>query len=215
MFTVSELSEHARTPVSSIKYYLREALLQPGNLEAEHRAFYDHAHVRRLLLIQALRDVAGLPIPAIRDICKQLDGERGRDLARVVGCVIDALGRREAGSAPAHARREVVRMLAANGVHVRRHAKSVTDLADALVGLRQVLGTELPASVFEPYLDAMCRLATRDFKANKHLVSDASSAAFGATLATVLWEPILLLLRRIAFEHVAVKTFHPRKPRRG
>jgi hypothetical protein len=59
----------------------------------------------------------------------------------------------------------------------------------------------------------MCALAERDFEENKHLVRDAASAALGATFGTVLWEPILILLRRIAHEHVAAKTFGTERPR--
>ena len=92
--------------------------------------------------------------------------------------------------------------------------EAVVDLADALVGLRHTLGPDISASVFVPYLEAMCALAEKDFETNKHLVTDAASAAVGATLGTVLWEPILLLLRRIAHEHVAVRTFG-RKGTRG
>ncbi len=209
-FTVSELAERSRTPLSSIKFYLREGLLPAGDLEASHRAFYGDLHVRRLDLIRVLREVAGLAVPAIRDICKLLDGEGGRDLSKVIAHVIDALGRRGSlatGREAAAARREVFDMLDERGVHVRRSAKAVVDLADALVGLRRTLGSDVPVEALAPYLDAMCALAERDFEENRHLARDAASAALGATFGTVLWEPILILLRRIAHEHVAVKTF--------
>lgn len=216
-FTVSELAERSKTPVSSIKFYLREDLLPPGDLGASHRAFYGEPHVRRLRLIQVLREVAGLAVPAIRDICKLLDAEGGRDLSRVVAHVIDALGRREPlaseGEAVA-ARREVLEMLEARGIRVRRNAKAVVDLADALVGLRRTLGADFSATAFVPYLEAMRALAESDFAANGHLATDAASAAVGATLATVLWEPVLLLLRRIAHEHAAAQMFGPGRKRK-
>jgi DNA-binding transcriptional MerR regulator len=215
--TVSDLAKRSKTPISSIKFYLREGLLPAGNPEASHRAFYSDAHVRRLYLIQVLRDVAGLAIPVIRDIGKLLDGEGGNDVSNVIAHVIDALGQREALSAGREAvaaRREVFDILYARGLHVRRNAKAVVDLADALLGLRRTLGCDLSAAAFVPYLDAMCALAEKDFETNQHLVVDAASAALGATFGTVLWEPILLLLRRIAHEHVAVKTFGKHNPRK-
>jgi DNA-binding transcriptional MerR regulator len=220
-FTVSELAERSRTPLSSIKFYLREGLLPAGDLEASHRAFYGELHVRRLDLIRVLRDVAGLTVPAIRDIFTLLDGEGGRDLSSVIARVIDALGRRESlatGRDAVAARREVFDLLHGRGVRVRRNAKAVVDLADALVGLRRTLGSEVPVEAIIPYLDAMCALAEKDFEATRHLVKDAASAALGATYGTVLWEPILILLRRIAHEHVAAKAFGnegPRARRRG
>ncbi len=215
-FMVSELAQRSRTPLSSIKFYLREGLLPTGDLEATRRAFYSDVHVRRLYLIRVLRDVAGLAVPAIREICKLLDGGGERDLSNVIAHVIDALGRRESpasGPEAVAARREVFDLLHGKGVHVRRNAKAVVDLADALLGLRRTLGSDVPAEAFVPYLDAMCALAEKDFEANKHLVADAASAAVGAIFGTVLWEPILILLRRIAHEHVAVKTFGNKKPR--
>jgi DNA-binding transcriptional MerR regulator len=209
-FTVSELAELSETPLSSIKFYLREELLPQGDMTATRRAFYGEAHLHRLRLIKVLREVAGLSVPAIRDICTLLDGEGGRDLSRVIAHVIDALGRRESpttGREAAAARRDVIALLDAKGIRVRRNARAVLDLADALVGLRRTLGPEVSASAFVPYLDAMCSLAARDFEDNQHLVTDAASAALGATYGTVLWEPVLLLLRRIAHEHVAAQVF--------
>lgn len=216
--TVGRLAARSKTPVSSIKFYLREGLVPAGDLEADHRAFYGDTHLRRLYLVKVLREVAGLPIPAIRDICKLLDGESGKDLSTVIAHVIDALGRRGAlatGREAVGARREVYEMLRRRDVHVRRNASAIADLADALLGLRRTFGTNLPAEAFVPYLDAMCSLATRDLEANKHLINDAASAAVGATFGTVLWEPILLLLRRIAHEHVAAMAFGKTKRKQG
>jgi DNA-binding transcriptional MerR regulator len=214
-FTVSALAERSQTPLSSIKFYLREGLLPAGDLGASHRAFYSDVHVRRLQLVRVLRDVAGLTVPAIRDICTLLDGEGGRDLSHVIARVIDALGRRESpttGRDAVAARREVFDLLHGRGVRVRRNAKAVVDLADALVGLRRTLGSDVPVGAIVPYLDAMCALAESDFEETKHLVNDAASAALGATFGTVLWEPILILLRRIAHEHVAAKRFGNKAP---
>jgi Transposase zinc-binding domain len=56
-------------------------------------------------------------------------------------------------------------------------------------------------------------VAEQDFAANGHLVTDAASAGIAATFGTVLWEPILLVLRRIAHEDVSARTFHT-APRR-
>jgi hypothetical protein len=157
-------------------------------------------------------------VPATRDICELLEGEGGRDVAKVIAHVIDALGRRDSlapGREASAARREVFDVLHERGVNVRRNAKAVVDLADALIGLRRTLGSDVPAEAFVPYLDAMCALAKRDFEENRHLVTDAASAALGATFGTVLWEPILILLRRIAHEHIAVKTFADKKHRKS
>jgi DNA-binding transcriptional MerR regulator len=208
-FTVSELAKETGIPVARIKFYLREQLLPAGNLKAQKRAFYEVRHAQRLRLIHTLREVAELGVPAIRDLCKLLDGQAKNDLSSVVLHVIDALGRREPrkkSPAPrelARTKQELSALFQARGMRVRSSARALVDLANALVGLRQLLAAEVPAQALTPYLDAMCALAETDFAAIEHLVSDGPSAGLAATYGTVLWEPVLILLRRIAHESVA------------
>jgi DNA-binding transcriptional MerR regulator len=218
--TVSQLSVAARVPVPRIKFYLREGLLPAGNLRAPGRAFYTTAHVQRLSLIHTLRQVAGLSISAIAELCQLLDAGTAQRLPQLVAHVLDALaarprsGARPASAALTRARGEIRVLLRKRGIRVRPEARAVVDLAHALVGLRATLGAGVSANALEPYLDAMCQLAERDYRANTHLFDDAASAALAAALGTVLWEPVLLLLRRIAHEHVAnAQVRRPRLPR--
>jgi hypothetical protein len=125
----------------------------------------------------------------------------------VIAQVIDALGARSTRARPARAetraRAELLALFAEKGLAVRPRARAVTDLARALAGLRSVIDPELPVAALEPYLTAMCQLAERDFAATAALIRSGPSAALAATLGTVMWEPVLLLLRRLAHEHVA------------
>ena len=218
--TVSELAERSRTSIASIKFYMREGILPSGDLSAEHRAFYGEPHVRRLRAIHALRNVGGLSLLTIGGICRLIDADHGAPVIDIVARTMDALGlrgRRKAASGRkehATACSEVLAFLNARGIWVRRHAAAVEDLAVALVTLRNVIGPEVGAHDFAPYLDAMCSLAERDYKANKDLFANPQTVAEAATLAvvlgTVLWEPVLLLTRRIALEHVAGRKLSPR-----
>jgi DNA-binding transcriptional MerR regulator len=207
-FTVSELAEQTHIPIARIKFYLRERLLPPGDLAAEKRAFYQPRHAQRLRLIHTLREVAGLSVPAIRALCRQLDAPQG-DLTSVILQVIDALGRTESkrsalsARAGGRARRELYAFLHQRGLSVRPDSPALAELARALVGLREVLHSELHARDFAPYLDAMLSLAEHDFASTRHLITDRASAALAATFGSVLYEPVLVLLRRIAHEHVA------------
>ena len=54
---IGELSKAAGVPVPTIKYYLREGLLAPGELTSPNQASYGEAHIRRLRLIRALVDL--------------------------------------------------------------------------------------------------------------------------------------------------------------
>ena len=51
---IAELSRDSGVPVPTIKYYVREGLLPPGELTSPNQAQYDASHLRRLRLIRAL-----------------------------------------------------------------------------------------------------------------------------------------------------------------
>ena len=74
---VSELCDQADTPLSTIKFYIREGLLPAGERTASNQARYDGSHVERLALIRALRDVCGLGLDPIRRVLAALDDPEG------------------------------------------------------------------------------------------------------------------------------------------
>jgi hypothetical protein len=51
--------------VPTIKYYVREGLLPPGQLASPNQTQYDNSHLRRLRLIRALTEVGGLSAPLL------------------------------------------------------------------------------------------------------------------------------------------------------
>lgn len=71
---LKELSARSGVSIASIKYYLREGLLRPGQPVTATRASYDDPHLRRLELIQALRQICGLGIEQIRAVLSLADG---------------------------------------------------------------------------------------------------------------------------------------------
>ena len=54
---ISDLSEATGVPVATVKYYLRERLLHPGEVVSRTQARYDASHVERLTLVRALTEV--------------------------------------------------------------------------------------------------------------------------------------------------------------
>jgi len=75
---VSELAERADVPLATVKYYLREGLLAPGENTGPRRAEYDDAHLRRLRVLRLLREVGGVPVTSLRQIVDALDDEELR-----------------------------------------------------------------------------------------------------------------------------------------
>src|SRR5580765_2306211 len=70
---IAELSRRSGVSVPTIKYYVREGLLAPGQLTHPNQARYDERHVRRLRLIRALVDVGDLSIAETRDVLASID----------------------------------------------------------------------------------------------------------------------------------------------
>lgn len=69
---IAELSRRTDVPVPTIKFYLREGLLFPGEFTSHNQARYTEAHVRRLRLIRALIEVGGLSVAATRDVLQKM-----------------------------------------------------------------------------------------------------------------------------------------------
>jgi DNA-binding transcriptional MerR regulator len=70
---ISELSRHSGISISSIKFYIREGVLPAGERSQRNQAQYSEDHLRRLDLIKALREVAGLPLDTVRAVLEQAD----------------------------------------------------------------------------------------------------------------------------------------------
>lgn len=65
---MAELARRSELSVPTIKYYLREGLLQPGRRTSVNQAVYGTEHLERLRLIRALVTVAGLPLARVRSV---------------------------------------------------------------------------------------------------------------------------------------------------
>ena len=70
---MSELLQRSGMPLATVKYYLREGLLAPGEVLGATQADYGQEHVRRLAMIRALTEVVGLPLSGVRTILGLID----------------------------------------------------------------------------------------------------------------------------------------------
>ena len=70
---ISELSRHSGVPVTTIKFYIREGLLPAGERSHRNQASYSEVHLRKLDLIRALREVAGLSLDVVRGVIEQIE----------------------------------------------------------------------------------------------------------------------------------------------
>ncbi|GAA4345317.1 MerR family transcriptional regulator [Angustibacter luteus] len=195
---ISALSAASGVSVPTIKYYLREGLLPQGQTTSQTQARYDDDHVARLRLIRALVDVAGLSLAQVRDVVTRLDDppESWHD---VLGIAHGAAVAGPTGVPITHVA-DARALLADLGWQVDEHTPALAQLQRATEALADAgldVGPERLAvyaraahAVAEADLDGLPR--TSPAEAGRHVV-----------LGTLLYEPLLLALRRLAHEDVS------------
>jgi DNA-binding transcriptional MerR regulator len=72
---LAELSTRSGVPATTIKYYLRLGLLHAGERQSSTWSAYNDSHLRRIALIRALIDVAGLPLEAVHRVLDVVTNE--------------------------------------------------------------------------------------------------------------------------------------------
>ncbi|MFD8753604.1 MerR family transcriptional regulator [Kitasatospora sp. NPDC059577] len=198
---ISELSRRSGVPTATIKYYLREGLLPPGRATAATQAEYDETHLRRLRLVRALIGVRGLTVSATKEVLGAVAAHAG-ERHQVLGLVLGARPVDE-DAAPAPGAPEVDALLGELGWQVSEHAPSRAVLGETLETLRS-LGEEVSHEALLGYAALAERTAVLDLdQLDPH--ADPVDQAESALLRTVLLEPALLALRRLAQEHESAR----------
>ena len=203
---ISDLARHAGVPVGTVKYYLREGLLPPGELTSATQARYTEAHAERLTLIRTLVGVGGLSLAATRHVLDVLD-DPPATLHDIVGTAHAALhGEAEASPEALDGAREVV---SRHGWDVRPDAPALTDLAAALDGLAAGLGGDVDGAALGGLVDRYAVAAADLAEGDLAAVPDTSPelAVRIVVAGTVLLEPLLLALRRLAQEDASMRRF--------
>ncbi|WP_432536717.1 MerR family transcriptional regulator [Kineococcus arenarius] len=199
---VSALAAASGVPVPTIKYYLREGLLPPGRATGATRAEYGEEHVRRLRLVRALTEVGGLPIARVRQVLACLEG--ATPLLTALGTAHDALAGPVAPPAPAAGLQAAAALVADAGWRVDPGCASLSQLGAALAALEGA-GLPVEPATLQRYVRAADEVARDEVAAVPG--GDAADAVEFAVLGTVLHEPVLLALRRLAQQHHCAARF--------
>ncbi|WP_432485208.1 MerR family transcriptional regulator [Kineococcus esterisolvens] len=207
---VSALAAASGVPVPTIKYYLREGLLPPGRATGATRAEYGEEHVRRLRLVRALTEVGGLPIARVRDVLACLDGTT--PLTTALGTAHDALAGSPAPEAPADGAGAAAALVADAGWRVDPRCASLAQLGAALAALAGA-GFPVEPAALQRYARAADAVAREEVDAIPG--EDVADAVEFAVLGTVLHEPVLLALRRLAQQHHSARRFGGPPPPEG
>ncbi|MBD0694665.1 MerR family transcriptional regulator [Streptomyces sp. CBMA123] len=203
---ISELSRRSAVPTATIKYYLREGLLPPGRATAATQAEYDESHLRRLRLVRALIGVRGLSVSATREVLGAVAehaGQRHQVLGLVLGARPVDEEAEQAHGEPKPGTAEVDALIGELGWEVSEHAPARAVLGETLETLR-TLGAELDPAALRGYAELAERTAVLDLD-QLDPAADPLEQAERALLRTVLLEPALLALRRLAQENESAR----------
>jgi DNA-binding transcriptional MerR regulator len=198
---ISELSRETGVPVATIKFYLREGLVPEGRRTAATQAQYDDDHVARLRLIRALVGPGGLTLALVRGVLEAIDQppESMHDLLGVAAAAVE----RPAGALVDHVR--VHALMERWGWQVDdKDCSTHAALEEALRALDDA-GFELPEGALDAYQQQMSAVAATEIAG---VPTDSAAAAVRyVVLGTVLVEPVLLTLRRMAQQEASARRF--------
>lgn len=206
---ISELSERSGVPVATVKYYLREGLLAPGEVLNARESAYSEEHLAKLRLIRGMVHVLGASVTQVREVLSIIETPDQSPL-EAMGKATSALPTigTSGDDSPTEEPRRALRLLARLGYRFAADTPSVRQLETALE-LAESVGITLDDAQIEVYGDAARVIARADFARIPWEQPDAAIAF--AVLGTALYEPVLLALRRLAHYELglALEAEHP------
>lgn len=209
---ISELSRVSDVPVPTIKFYLREGLLPEGVRTSPNQAQYDDTHVQRLRLIRALVGAGGLSLAATRDVLGHIDEPTAPGLD-LLGTAHRAVAPRLPAGVDREPAAEWLRRWgwtscvdAVDNQESGPGDDALAALSVALTALTEA-GFEIAPATFDTYADAMMQVARAEIDGVP--VASPTAAVRYVVLGTVLVEPVLLALRRLAQREASAARFPP------
>ncbi|WP_034270273.1 MerR family transcriptional regulator [Haloechinothrix halophila] len=204
---IAELSRQAGVSIPTIKYYLREGLLPPGERTNRNQAQYDEPHLERLRLIRALIDVGKLPVATVREVLATLD-EPDISLHKVLGTVSASLSEPTASTPDddlVAAREDVDALIERHGWQIAEDTPELDVLAGIIVRARQ-LGHAHIADSFDTYCEAAESIADVDVGYVSGL-GTVENVVEGVVVGTVLGDAALAAIRRLAHQNLSARRF--------
>jgi DNA-binding transcriptional MerR regulator len=203
---IAELSRRSGVAIPTIKYYVREGLLPPGELTSPNQARYGEVHLRRLKLIRALVDVGDLSIAATREVLDSIDAP-GKTLHQRLGkaqhAVTPVLRGEVDEESWALAGRQVDDLLRERGWQVPETSPALALLTRVLATLHS-LGQDDLTGLLDRYAVAAEDLADAEVRVVLSR-ADVESMLEGVVIGTRLGDTILAALRRLAQANVSAR----------
>ncbi|MDY7090314.1 MAG: MerR family transcriptional regulator [Actinomycetota bacterium] len=192
---ISDLSRRGDVAIPTIKFYLREGLLPPGQSTARNQAVYTEEHLARLRFVRTLITVGRLPVATVREVLAAVDASdlSVEDHCRLIqhALRVDRIdSAAEASPSTVAQAGELIRRL---GWRVDESAPGIAALAQISDALRQ-LGWQGEVEAFSVHAE-LARMAVRRERELAMGLPVATAAA-----CYVLFEMALTTLRGLAHE---------------
>ncbi len=207
---ISELSERSGIAVATIKYYLREGLLPPGERTSPNQASYGEDHLRRLRLVRALIEVGGIPVATVAEVLAAIDSPE-TPLFHVLGITQDSVS----PTVPAarddewdRAREAVCAEMDRRGWSTHPSLEAIDNLASVLVRFSQLGYRDWATSAMPDYFDGARKVAENDVTAALS-AGDRDDIVDAVVVLTVLGDTALAIIRRIAQAQVSMERLKP------
>lgn len=201
---ISELSAATEVSVPTLKYYLREGLLPPGEALTRTSASYGEGHVERVRLIRALTGVGGLSLMTTKAVLEAIS-QQGLSRTDVMGAAQRALLGEDfvtdvppAGEMVGSSR---ARAWLADMEWQVHPEDPIIDELDRAWEACDAAGLGLDEERMSAYAAASIDIAHVDVGS---VPQDPAQAVRQVVLGTVLVDAVLSPLRRLAQQHVAV-----------
>jgi DNA-binding transcriptional MerR regulator len=203
---ISEVCGQTGVTVSTMKYYLREGLVHPGERVERNQTAYDDTHVQRVRLVRALIETGGLSIAAAKQVLSTLDSE-DTSLAHTFEAAQHALGvgGASAGAAEPRARTRIGELADAYGWRTTAGSPGFEVAARALDAF-STIGFVPSGEFLDAYASAAATIARADLMAlttrtRPDLVAELM------VVGTVLGDALIAGLRRLAQENETAELF--------
>ncbi|MEV7007643.1 MerR family transcriptional regulator [Streptosporangium sp. NPDC051022] len=202
---MADLSRVTGVSVPMIKFYLREGLLPSGERTSPNQARYGQEHVRRIMLVRAMADYAGLSIADIRDLLGHLDDPRHSLHDRLGHAQKTITPRREPGEGEewAAATRGAEELIARHGWLHDSDSPAMRTLAGVLLTL-EGLGYRGILDRLDEYAEAAARIAEADV-ASMAEEPNLERMVEVVVVGTSLGDALVAALRRVAQANVSAR----------
>ncbi|MBK0422760.1 MerR family transcriptional regulator [Leucobacter sp. CSA2] len=197
---ISDLVARSGVPLATVKFYIREGMLAPGHPVGARRSEYDDTHLGRLQLIRALTAVAGVPLSRAKEVLSIIDDGNG-DIYEILSRTIQALSPTDAEHPHEHHPHATwaITQLGKDYAASDESMAAYSQLDESLRAAEEA-GLPIGAERLRLYGDQIMTIARAEVGG---MPADPREAASYAALGTVIAEPVLASLRRLAHQNLA------------